>query len=301
MRYLFLLLLLVNIAYADGDHKHQGENNNAIAVTNDAINRNQIKLVTAGPETIIMTREVLGKIVPNADKTIYIYPRYNGMIQRLTKQLGDKVEKGDILATVESDHTLQSYKITAPFAGYIVQKNANPGEHITNNNAIYRLADLSQVWVDLFIYRKNARSIRIGQRVMVYHDQYSKQGQSSTISYVSPLGVEHNQTMLARAVLDNQSQDLIWLPGIYVDTHITIKEEKVSVAVLNHAIQSINQHPVIFVRTKQGFAAKPVKLGLKGDKYTQILSGLEAGEQYAAQQSFLLKAELEKEHATHSH
>lgn len=299
MRYLLLLMMMITNTFAGAGHAD--EKSKSVTVSRQSINDNQIKVATAGPKTIQITRDVLGKIVPNADKTIYIYPRYGGIIKSLSKQLGDKVVKGEILATIESDQTLQTYEITAPFAGYIVQKNANPGEHVNNNSSIYRLSDLSQVWVDLFIYRKNARLIHTGQPVMVYHDQYSKQGQATKITYVSPLGVEHNQTMLARAVLDNQTKHLVWLPGLYVDTHITITEKTVPVAVYNHALQTIDDKTVIFVRTEHGFTAKPVKLGLKGDEYTQIEAGIKAGEHYAAQQSFLLKAELEKDHATHSH
>jgi len=136
---------------------------------------------------------------------------------------------------------------------------------------------------------------------MVYHDQDSKRGQKTQISYVSPMGVAHNQTMLARAVLDNDSHELIWLPGLYVDTHITIAEKSVPVAVNNAAIQTVDNRPVVFVRTNDGFQASVVRLGLRGDEFTQIKSGLRAGDHYAAEHSFLLKAELEIEQATHSH
>ena len=304
MKRCLLLCLFMTSAFAGVGHDHDesmASENQGISLSKQSINDNQISIATAGPQTIQVTRDVLGKIMPNANKTIYIYPRYDGIIQSLNKQLGDKVEKGDVLATIESDQTLQTYKLTAPFSGYIVQKNASAGEHVTNSSPIYRLSDLSKVWVDLFIYRNNARLIRTGQQVMVYHDQNSKQGQQTTISYVSPLGVEHNQTMLARAVLDNRIDPLDWLPGLYVDTHITIKEQSVPVAVLNQAIQTIDDKTVIFVRTKQGFMAKPIQLGIKGDTYSQVITGIDAGEQYAAKHSFLLKAELEKGHATHSH
>ncbi|WP_367607990.1 efflux RND transporter periplasmic adaptor subunit [Legionella sp. W05-934-2] len=299
MRYGLLIFLLIQNVFASDFN--QPEENRAVAVSNEAVDHNQIHVAIAGPQTILITLEVVGKIVPNANKTLYIYPRYDGIIQKLTKQLGDKVEQGDILATIESDHTLQTYSITAPFSGYIVNKTANPGEHVTNSSAIYRLADLSKVWVDLFIYRKQARAIYTGQSVTIYHDQHNGLGQTTTINYVSPLGVEHTQTVLARAELDNRNNRLTWLPGLYVDAHITIKEQKVPIAVLNEAIHTIEQTPVVFVRTDKGFKASPVKLGIRGDKYTQIESGLKQGQYYATKQSFLLKAELEKDQAAHSH
>jgi len=116
MRLLFALLLNFNQVYAVANHDHQQrhhDENKSIAISGQAIQRNQIKVMTAGPKTIQITREVLGKIVPNANRTIYVYPRYNGIIHKLTKQLGDQVDKGETLATIESDQTLQTYTITA--------------------------------------------------------------------------------------------------------------------------------------------------------------------------------------------
>ena len=199
--------------------------NNEIRLSDKRIKDNQIQVLTAGRQTLKISKDVLGKIVPNANATLYVYPRYNDIIKLLSKHLGDKVKKGEILATIESDQTLQTYTIMAPFSGYIVKKNANPGEHVNNSDAIYQLADLSEVWLDLSIYRKNAALVKKGQTVLVYNESGTKHWYSSRISYISPFGVEHNQTMLARAVLPNDLNTMLWLPGIYVDAKIIIKEK----------------------------------------------------------------------------
>ena len=273
----------------------------AMQLSDDVIKDNNIKVLIAEEKNIKITRDVLGKIVPNANKTIYIYPRYSGIIKSLTKFLGDKVQKDDVLATIESDSTLQTYIIKAPFSGYIVKKNVNLGEHIKNNNSIYQLADLSDVWVDLFIYRKNAKLIKKGQKVIIYKENGEKHAYVSTISYISPLGVEHNQTMLARAVFSNNSDNLNWLPGLYVDGVIIISNKTVPVAIENTAIQSLEGKNIVFIKVKDGFKPVQCKLGIQDTEFTQILEGITAGQQYVAGNSFLLKAHLEKESASHSH
>ena len=273
----------------------------AMQLSDDVIKDNNIKVLIAEEKNIKITRDVLGKIVPNANKTIYIYPRYSGIIKSLTKFLGDKVQKDDVLATIESDSTLQTYIIKAPFSGYIVKKNVNLGEHIKNNNSIYQLADLSDVWVDLFIYRKNAKLIKKGQKVIIYKENGEKHAYVSTISYISPLGVEHNQTMLARAVFSNNSDNLNWLPGLYVDGVIIISNKTVPVAIKTIAIQSLEGKNIVFIKAKDGFKPVQCKLGIQDSEFTQILEGVTAGQQYVASNSFLLKAHLEKESASHSH
>ena len=308
---LFFLIALSSV-YAGSEHNNQVEHlehadltehaeTEVVKLSADVMKRYHIKIAKAGPTDIEVTREILGKIVPNANKTLFIYPRYDGIIKKMTKFLGDKVRKGDLLATVESNQTLQTYDINAPFSGFIVKKEANPGEFVKTGNPIYQLADLTTVWVHLFIYRENAELIKKGQFVLIYDKSNPEKSVSSQIDYVSPLGVEHNQTMRARAVLKNSPESLTWLPGLYVNAEVVIKKKHVPIAVNNSAIQSFEGKNVVFVQTKAGFEPRVCQFGLKGKLYTEVLSGLDKGDIYVAKNSFILKAELEKDSASHSH
>lgn len=302
---LAVLLGFYSLLFAESNHsEHKEEHEHEkkiIQLSPNVIKKNNIELLTVGPQTIEITRDVLGKVTPNANKTLLLYPRYSGVIKKLTKYLGDKVKKGEQLAIIESDQTLQEYSLSAPFSGYIVQKKANAGEQIKVGSPIYQVADLSEVWVDLFIYRKNAKLVKKGQKVIVYTDNENNSFVSSTISYVSPLGVEHNQTMLARAVLPNTSDNDLWLPGLYVDAKITIEEKKIPIAVKTSAIQLMDGKKVVFIKDSDGFEPVECQFGLEGTEYTQVLSGLSVGQTYVAANSFLLKAQLEKDSASHDH
>ncbi|QBR83781.1 HlyD family efflux transporter periplasmic adaptor subunit [Legionella israelensis] len=298
------LLFVVSLSgAAQTEHKNHTDHakEEVVRLTADVMTRYRIELVKASPQTLEITREILGKIVPNANKTIYIYPRYSGIVKKMTKFLGDKVREGEVLVSVESNQTLQVYEITAPFSGYIVKKEANPGEFVKTGSPIYQLADLSTVWVHLFIYRENAEMIKKGQPVMIYDKSRPDKSVSTRIDYVSPLGVEHNQTMRARAVLNNDAENLTWLPGLYVNTRVVIEKKQVPIAVKNAAIQTFEGRNVVFVKTKEGFKPRVCQFGLQGEDYTEVLSGLKAGEIYVAQNSFILKAELEKDSVSHSH
>ena len=301
------LLLLISLLALAGMHSsyanqiHLDDNAPGLRLSPDLIKRYQIEICTAQSETIDQTKDVLGKIVPDANKTIYIYPRYAGILKSLPKNLGDNVHKGSVLARVESDQSLQEYTIFAPFSGYIIKKNVNNGEHVVPEKPIYQLADLSSVWVDLFIYRKNSHLVKKGQPVIVFHSNEDKIGVKTHINYVSPIGREHTQTMLARAVLPNDFGKREWIPGLYVDARIVISAHKVPVAVKNSAVQTLDGKLVVFVREGEAFVARNCKTGTVGTKFTEIISGVRAGEVYVAANSFLLKAQLEKASAPHSH
>ena len=96
-----LLLAFISTGYCSEqeheEHKsHQDEE--IVSLSKEVIKQYRIEIVKAGPQTLEVTRDILGKIVPNANKTIYIYPRYGGIIKKMTKFLGDKAREGELLA-----------------------------------------------------------------------------------------------------------------------------------------------------------------------------------------------------------
>lgn len=255
-----------------------------------------IEVATATSQTIKTQLKVVGKIVPNRDTLAPIYARYAGIIQTMNKNLGDEVKKGEPLVTIESNESLQNYTINAPITGTIVQKYATNGELAQSTKPVYDVANLNDVWADFTLYRKEAPLIKKGMTVRVTGDD-GKPDSTSTISYISPLGIEDSQTTLARAVLPNQNR--LWLPGMYVNGEVIIKEKNAPVAVALSAIQRLGEQEVVFVQQGNSFEATPVSLGQQDNEWVEILSGLDAGQRYVIKNSFFIKAELGKEGASH--
>ncbi|WP_058388270.1 efflux RND transporter periplasmic adaptor subunit, partial [Legionella cherrii] len=181
-----------------------------IKIVPDILKSADIQVATAQSQTIKTQLKVVGKIVPNRDTLAPIYARYSGIIKSLTKNLGEEVTKGEVLAIIESNESLQNYTITAPITGTIIQKYATNGELAQNTKPIYEVANLATVWADFTLYRKEAPLVKQGMEVIVTGDGGTPES-TATISYIAPLGIEDSQTTLARAVLSNDNH--IWLPG----------------------------------------------------------------------------------------
>ena len=266
-----------------------------VKIVGDILESAHIQVTIAQSQTIKTQLNVVGKIAPNRDTLTPIYARYPGIIKSITKNLGDEVTKGESLVTIESNESLQNYTITAPMAGTVVQKNATTGELAQTTKPIYELANLANVWADFTLYRKEAPLVKQGMEVIVTGDE-GKPKSTSTLSYIAPLGIEDSQTTLARAVLTNN--DRIWLPGMYVNGAIIIKEKAVPVAIHLSALQQMKGKEVVFVQQGDYFEATPVILGEKDDEWAEVLSGLEAGQRYVYENSFFIKAELGKSEAS---
>jgi cobalt-zinc-cadmium efflux system membrane fusion protein len=214
------------------------------------------------------------------------------------KRLGDPVEKDEVIAVIESNESLRPYDLRSLINGTVIAKNITVGEFVTESEKIYSIADLSTVWVDLNVYRRDFDKLREGQKLQI--DAGEGVGKiEGSISYLSPFGAEHTQSLLARSVVQNP--DGLLRPGVFVIGRVILGEPEVNVAVRQGAVQMLEEEKVVFVEEGDAFEARPVRLGRHDDEWVEVLDGLQPGERYAAKNSYIFKAELGKASAEHSH
>jgi membrane fusion protein, heavy metal efflux system len=92
-----------------------------------------------------------------------------------------------------------------------------------------------------------------------------------------------------------------WRPGVFVSVEIVEEDVTVPVGVPLDAIQTVGDRPAVFVRDGNVFEARPVELGRRDDRTVEVIRGLQPGEQYAARNSFVIKADLGKAGAEQDH
>lgn len=244
----------------------------------------------AGPAKINVSLQLSGKITLNEDAVTYVSARYPGVVKALYKSLGDRVQKGDVLALIESSESLRDYQVTSDISGTVVKKEVTLGELARDDKPIFMVADLSTVWVDFSVFPQDFRRLKLGQVVQInYADNLSTR---SKITYIAPIGSENTQSMLARAVVQNS--DGLLRPGLFVTGQLFAEEIEAPVAVRPSAVQNVNEKTVVFTGEGTVFDAREVELGTNDGNFVQVLSGLKAGDRYVAGNSFLLKAELGK-------
>jgi len=190
------------------------------------------------------------------------------------------------------DASLRSQNVRAPISGRVAERRVELGTAVGRDNLetdLFVLVDLSRVWVELSVASTDLPLIREGQQVNI-----SARGLSETtigkIVFVSPL--VDKETRTARVVAEIENADRTWRPGSFITAAIALNERKVSVAIPTTAVQKIGGHPIVFVRTKEGFEKREVALGQKEDQSVEIVTGLTAGETIAFSNTFSLKAEL---------
>jgi len=262
-----------------------------VDLTQEMVERSGIILEEAGPRKLQKTIKVNGQITANKDRMTYVIPRFPGIVKVVRKKLGDKVQEGEVLATIQSNESLQNYDLKSEIAGTIIEKEVTLGEFVSESRTIFVIGDLSSVWVDLNVYRQDFSQLQLGQNFILEGEQ-GRERIDTTISYISPVSSASSQTMLARAVVPNPRGDL--RPGLFVTGELIIGEVDTLVAVRASAIQAIEEKSVVFVQEGDGFEAREIESGEQDGQWIEIISGVAPGEKYAAKNSFVLKAQLAK-------
>jgi len=269
-----------------------------VELNKEAIKANKIKIETAGAINLEIKLDVMGKIMPNEELTVYISPRFPGVVKAVNKKLGDYVRKGEILAVIESNESLQNYEIKSEINGMVIKKDINLGMYLSGQENIFVISDLSSVWADFNIYRQDLSQVKIGDPIEVTSLDGSLK-QQSTVSYLSPLGNESTQSVIARSTLSNPNE--LWKPGLFISGEITVDNIPISVAVKEGALQTFRDWDIVFISVGNVFEVVPVQIGRRNKEWVEIKSGLSAGDRYVSENSFILKADLEKSGAKHEH
>ena len=277
--------------------EHDGKSEaDRITLGEEQIRNARIGLATAGPASVRERQPLYGVIAPNAERVRDVTARFPGVIRSITKRIGDSVRQGETLATVESNESLQAYAVVAPLGGVITARNANPGE-FTGDKALFTVADLSTVWVELSLFPRDVSKVRVGQAVRVMSADSSLSADGKVV-YVAPFGSSASQTLTARVLVDNAERN--WPPGLYVNAELTLASTQVPLAVRSEALQTIEDRTVVFVKDEDGFDARTVQVGRGDGEISEVISGIQPGETYATKNSFILKAELGKSSAEHA-
>jgi cobalt-zinc-cadmium efflux system membrane fusion protein len=268
------------------------------SISDEVAKLSGVKIAQAKSKIIRKIYRVQGKIVPSEHRIAHVIPRFSGVVRKSMKHIGDKVEKGEILALIESNQSLQPFEVRSQISGTIINGHVLAGEFVPENEWIYIVADLSEVWADFYVPLREKFTIKSGDPIIV-NSLNGDRPVKGTISYIAPYADEKSQNQLVRVVIPNTQN--LFPPGMFVVGDLIISELKAEVAVKNSAIQTFRDWQVVFVKYKDLYEIKPLKLGQTDGNWTEVVSGLALGEDYVSENAFLIKADILKSGASHDH
>jgi membrane fusion protein, copper/silver efflux system len=178
----------------------------------------------------------------------------------------------------------------APFTGFVVEKNVQAGQGIQAGEALYRLADLAQVWVEADVYEQDLRFVHTGEPVQVEIGAYPGERFEGRVSYVYPDVRPDTRAGRVRVQLANADGRI--KPGMFATVHIDAPAVERAVLIPRDAVMRTGTRDIVFVQQAPGvFETREVRVGSEAGARVQVLSGLLAGEEVVARANFIVDAE----------
>jgi cobalt-zinc-cadmium efflux system membrane fusion protein len=188
---------------------------------------------------------------------------------------------------------LRRKEIRAPSGGKVIERRADLGQPVGGEGQtkeLFVVADLSTVFAEIAVAISDLSDVREGQRVRLAHG--GEDEADGKIVFIGPM-LDH-ETHSGRAVASFANEDFALRPGTAMTARVALAERPVPLRVPRGAVLSFEGDTVVFVRTPEGFVKRKIEMGESDREWIELLSGVTPGEQVAATNVFILKAELGK-------
>lgn len=196
---------------------------------------------------------------------------------------------GQIKAIEKSGKPMRSLTLHSPYSGFVLERLAYKGMNITPGMTLFKLADLSVVWLNVDVYEADLPYVRIGQTAKLSLSTFPDAPFTGKVIYVYPALDSRTRTARIRIELPNAKGQL--KPEMYANVEILVRLGT-KVVVPDGAIIDTGLRRVAIVDLGKGaFVFKDVRLGAKVEGFYEVVSGLKVGEKVVTSANFLVDSE----------
>lgn len=187
--------------------------------------------------------------------------------------------------------------IRAPRSGFVLQKEIVEGARVEAGQDLYRIGNLSRIWVSAEVYEHDAPWVEVGQPAQMELTHQQGQVIEGSVAYVYPTLDQKTRTLRVRLEFENPGYHL--KPGMFATVYIQFRRKNDVLAVPTEAILASGTRELVFVSVGEGvFSPREITTGLVGDhRMTEVLTGVSEGEWIVASGQFLIDAESQLQEA----
>jgi Cu(I)/Ag(I) efflux system membrane fusion protein len=237
------------------------------------------------PELVAAQRELL-EAYQNRDTNPGLYRATRQKLRNweIAPEVIDKI--------IRSGRARQSFDIFATRNGYVTTRHISTGDHIEFGNAIFEIADLSTVWIELEAYERDLNGLSEGDKVEFTVGAFPGEQFHGTINYIDPMLDDETRTATVRAEAQNPSGRL--KPNMLVKGFVTssIDEGEPQLQIPTSAVLWTGLRSLVYIQQQEGaetyFEPREIMLGERTDDMYVIKDGLEAGERVVIQGNFMI-------------
>jgi cobalt-zinc-cadmium efflux system membrane fusion protein len=190
---------------------------------------------------------------------------------------------------LKSTHRLSSrLRVLSPITGTVMDRMAVAGARVDVLAPLYRIADLSELWLEINIPQERAAEVKLGDGVQLETAERQGGATLAKISLLSQNVNPENQTVLARAVIERKQPAI--RPGQRINIRVIRTAQKPAYRVPNSAIARHEGQAYLFIRSASGFDVTPVDVIGKQGEFSIVTGKLTGNETIAVKGAVALKA-----------
>jgi Cu(I)/Ag(I) efflux system membrane fusion protein len=257
-----------------------------VNASGDLVRRGQPLFSVYSPELVSAQKELaiadsLKRDAPDAD------PAARAAAQRLADAARERLANWQVATDSQVANRIT---FASPAAGIVLEKMAVEGMRFAPGTTIYRIADLSAVWVIADVYEQDLARVKVGDVAMINVEAFPGRHFEAKISYLYPTLNTATRTTPVRLELSNR--DGLLRPGMFVHVELATGGAAPRLTVPKSAVIDSGERQVVLRVAGEGrFQPQPVKIGLRGSDAVEILEGLEEGAEVVVAANFLIDAE----------
>ncbi len=198
------------------------------------------------------------------------------------------IDSSTVAAIEDSDRVRRRLPILSPYTGHVVEKSVIEGQMVRTGDRLFRIADLSTVWVEPAIFERDLHFVAIGQRAEVQLDALPGEVFHGPVTFVQPVLDRRTRSVRMRVEIPNPDYRL--KPMMYATVTLRVRGAP-GVTVPLTAVLPTGEQDLAFVFRDGGIVPTPVEVGSRGDSTLTIRSGVAVGDTLVASATFLFDSE----------
>jgi len=178
------------------------------------------------------------------------------------------------------------FSLTSPIEGIVVERNATIGATVADDANLFKIIDLSRVWIDANVFEKDIERVKLGQEVKVAVPAFPASNFTGKVILVSSVLDPETRTVKVRTEVPNPDGKL--KPDMFANVEIITDLHRTAISIPLSAMLNDGGKMVVFVADGSGYKKREVTAGIQSKDRVEILDGLTAGDKVVVKGNYLL-------------
>src|SRR6476620_801964 len=217
----------------------------------------------------------------NGTNAALIAARRHLLILGLKDSAIDSLSKRTDLASV--------FSLNSPIDGIVVERNATVGASVGTDANLFKIIDLSRVWIDANVFEKDLQQVRPGQEVKLTVPAFPGSTFSGRVILINSVLDPDTRTVKVRTEVANPDGRL--KPDMFANVQIVTALNRTAISIPQSAVLNDEGKSVVFVAEGNGYKKRQVQPGIQNNDRVEIVDGLNAGDKVVVKGNYLLLQE----------